>query len=281
VTYNWKYHQAEKKQRLDNGFPNVPQSVFAKLGVTTDVLHAIDKELLGYIILPGMDEYAKFSKGSGMSPFDQGDPLIIFRCEDMQDVWIALRASHDYDWPFVARSGGHSTAGYSSDSQTIIDVTGLNDISLACDDKVSVGPGCTFGKLNRFMKTHKLHIPTGNCDDVRCGGYIQGGGYGYTSRQYGMQIDSVVEFTVILADGQSVTASEEVNPDLFWAMRGGTGGNFGVLVNIIYQAVPMEEIWGFVINYFGDDAPKALKIAQDEFSPEKGLERSRRFNRRP
>ena len=111
MTYNWKYHQAEKKQRLDNGFPNVPQSVFAKLGVTTDVLHAIDKELLGYIILPGMDEYAKFSKGSGMSPFDQGDPLIIFRCEDMQDVWIALRASHDYDWPFVARSGGHSTAG--------------------------------------------------------------------------------------------------------------------------------------------------------------------------
>jgi len=270
--YNYRYHRTAKAKRLEDSWDKVPEKVFAQLGVTTKTLHAIDQELLGYIILPGMSEYQQFRMGKGMSPFDEGSPLIIFRCEDVHDVWVAMKATHDFDWPFVVRSGGHSTAGYSSDSQTIIDLTGLNDISVVGDNRVSVGPGCTFGKLNRFMKANKLHIPTGNCDDVRCGGYVQGGGYGYTSRQHGMQCDVVAEATVMLADGQMVTASADVNPDLYWAISGGTGNNFGVIVNIVYQAVPMEEIWGFVITWSGNDAPAAMKLAQDEYAPDKGLE---------
>ncbi len=272
MSYNYRYHKTAKAKRLEDAWGNVPQEVFAKLSVTTQALHGIDQQMLGVIILPGMKEYPKFRMGQGLSPFDKGSPLIIFRCEDVQDVWIAMQATHDYDWPFVVRSGGHSTAGYSSNSQTIIDLTGLDDISLVGDDRVSAGPGVTFGKLNRFMKAHKLHIPTGNCDDVRCGGYVQGGGYGYTSRQYGMQCDRVREATVMLADGRTVTASKDVNPDLFWALRGGTGNNFGVLVNLVYQAVPMQEIWGFVYTWGAADAPAAMKLAQDEYGPDKGLE---------
>ena len=272
MSYNYRYHKTAKAKRLEESWANVPQEVFAKLGVTTKTLHEIDQAMLGVIILPGMAEYAKFSKGQGLSPFDQGAPLIIFRCEDVHDVWVAMKAAHDFDWPFVARSGGHSTAGFSSDSQTIIDLTGLHDISRIGNDRVSVGPGATFGKLNRFMKAHKLHIPTGNCDDVRCGGYVQGGGYGYTSRQYGMQCDRVAEATVMLADGRIVTASDDVNPDLYWALRGGTGNNFGIIVNLVYQAVPMEEIWGFVYTWGAADAPAAMKLAQDAYAPDKGLE---------
>lgn len=270
--YNYRYHKTAKIERLEESWDKVPQDIFAKLGVTTKTLHAVDAEMLGCIILPGMDEYQTFRMGHGMSPFDEGSPLIVFRCEDIHDVWVSMKACHDFDWPFVARSGGHSTAAFSSDCQSVIDLTGLNDTSVLGDNRVAVGPGCSFGKLNRFMKAHKLHIPTGNCDDVCTGGYVQGGGYGYTSRQHGMQLDTVTELTVMLADGQMVTASADTNADLYWAMRGGTGNNFGIIVNIVYQAVPMEEIWGFVITWGPKDAPEALKVAQDTYAPYEGLE---------
>jgi len=272
MAYNYRHYKRAKAERLAAAWDKVDQLVFARLGVTTDVLHHIDQQLLGQIILKGMEDYPRFQTGKGMSPFDKGEPLIIFRCEDVSDVWLALKACREFDWPFTCRSGGHSTAGYSSDCQSIIDMSGLTDIHLAGDGRVSVGPGCNFGKFNRFMMLHKLHVPTGNCDDVCCGGYVQGGGYGYTSRQFGMQLDTVVEMTVILADGRTVKASKTQNPDLYWAMRGGTGNNFGILVNIVYQAVQWDIMWGFVITWDGDKAAQAMYTAQNTFGPDNGLE---------
>ncbi len=272
MSYNYRFHRRAKAQRLRDELAKVPEVVFAQLGVTTEALEALDARMQGLLILPGMDLYAKFRMGQGLSPFDEGAPLIVFRCEDAQDVWLALEATYAHDWAFVARSGGHSTAGFSSNCETVIDLTGLDSICRLDGDRVSVGPGVTFGKLNRFMKHHGLHIPTGNCDDVRCGGYVQGGGYGYTSRQFGMQCDTVAEVTLILGDGRTVTASAEVNPDLFWAVRGGTGNNFGVLVNIVYQAVPLGKIWGFVYTWGAADAPLAMKRAEEAYGPATGLE---------
>lgn len=272
MAYNTHFHKRAQAERRQASWSTVPEKVFAQLGVTSQELSAVDQQMLGHLVLPGMPAYEQARMGRGMSPFDEGSPLIVFQCQDLHDVWVALQAIRRYDWPFIARSGGHSTAGFSSDCQTIIDLSGLDDISLAGNDRVSAGPGCTFGKLNRFMKAHKLHIPTGNCDDVRCGGYVQGGGYGYTSRQYGMQCDSVVEATLMLADGRTVKASADVNPDLFWAIRGGTGNNFGILVNLVYQAVPLGEVWGFVLTWGANTAAAAMKRAQDTYTPDQGLE---------
>lgn len=266
-----RHRKRAKAQALTGKFSGVPQEVFARLGVTTATIEELAKQMLGEPIMPGMPQYAHFSRGAGLSPYDQGDPQLVFRCMDAQDVWLALRATYDHDWPFVARSGGHSTAGFSSNAEIVIDLTGLDDIAVLGDDRVSAGPGVTFGKLNRFMKMHRLHIPTGNCDDVRCGGYVQGGGYGYTSRQFGMQCDSVVEATLILGDGRTVKASSKVNPDLFWAIRGGTGNNFGIVVNIVYQAVPLGKIWGFVYTWDASSAAEAMDFAERKFGKKTGL----------
>jgi FAD binding domain/Berberine and berberine like len=272
MSYNLRLRRRSKAQRLKDEISAVPEVVIARLGVTTATLVAIDQQMLGELILPGMNLYPKFRMGQGLSVFDEGSPLLVFHCMDAHDVWLALKATHDHGWPFVARSGGHSTAGFSSNSETIIDLTGLDDIAVLEGNRVSVGPGVTFGKLNRFMKQHRLHIPTGNCDDVRCGGYVQGGGYGYTSRQFGLQCDSVAEATVLLGDGRTVKASADVNRDLFWAIRGGTGNNFGIIVNIVYQAVLLGEIWGFVYTWDAENAPGAMARAEDAFGPSKGLE---------
>jgi FAD/FMN-containing dehydrogenase len=274
MRHRWHHHRHHhaKIERREREHPAVDSRVFAKLGVTSEKIGEIESAMLGTIILPGMSEYPEFSKGHGLSVWDQGEPLAIFRCLDAWDVWTALEATWQHNWEFVCRSGGHSTAGYSSNAETVIDLTGLDSIALLDGGRVSVEPGVTLGKLNRFMKLHRLHIPTGNCDDVRVGGYVQGGGYGYTSRQFGMQCDTLVEATVMLGDGRTVRASAQENPDLFWAIRGGTGNNFGIVLSFVFQTVPLEEIWGFVYVWKGDAAPRAMLRAQDAYGLETGLE---------
>ena len=76
---------------------------------------------------------------------------------------------------------------------------------------------------------------------------MQGGGYGYTSVTFGMNCDNVIDLRVMLADGRIVTASESVNTDLWWAMRGGTGGNFGVLLAVRYQLRPLGDVFGWAL----------------------------------
>src|SRR5262249_58520539 len=106
----------------------------------------------------------------------------------------------------------------------------LDDIAIDAGKLTAmVSCGTTFGKLNAALDARGVHLPAGECDDVRMGGFMQGGGYGFTSRTFGMHIDSVTSFRMMLANGRIVTASPKVNSDLFCAVRGATGGKFGRL----------------------------------------------------
>lgn len=83
------------------------------------------------------------------------------------------------------------------------------------------------------------NVVTGLCPTVSIsGGWLQGGGLGWNSRLYGYGVDQVRSFTVVLADGSVVQADACSNPDLFWALRGGGGGNYGIVVHAEYQLQP-------------------------------------------
>jgi hypothetical protein len=146
------------------------------------------------------------------------------------------------------RSGGHCSAGFSAGSGVLIDVSALNDATIDSVNQIAtVGTGCPFSKLDAALDAAGLHVPGGECDDVCIGGYVQGGGYGFTSVTYGMNCDNVIDMRVMLADGSIVTASPSANTDLWWAMRGGTGGNFGVLLSVRYQLRPLGDCWGWAL----------------------------------
>ena len=108
-------------------------------------------------------------------------------------------------------------------------------------------------------------MPSGECGDVCVGGFVQGGGYGYTSRCFGVQSDCVVEFRVMLANGGIVAANATTNSDLYWAMRGGTGGNFGVLLTVTYELFPVQSVWAYAIQWNGADAAAALLEMQTNY----------------
>jgi FAD binding domain/Berberine and berberine like len=128
-----------------------------------------------------------------------------------------------------------------------------------------VQTGARFGAINATLDEYGLHTPGGGCEDVCAGGYMQGGGYGFSSRRYGMNIDNVLSFRMMLADGQVVPASRDRNPDLYWAVRGGTGNNFGVLLDTTYRLHSIGPVWGFSLRWDLEDAPEVLEEMQKNY----------------
>jgi FAD/FMN-containing dehydrogenase len=237
---------------------------FVTLGIPREALADLELQLVGTVVLPGDPDYNKDRQES--NPAFQAYPMIIIYCEVENDVWIAMAVAQAYDLWICVRSGGHSTAGYSVNSGMVIDVSGLSYVQVnSLAQTVTVGAGTDFDTLNGALNSTGLHVPSGECGDVHVGGFVQGGGYGYTSRYFGIQSDCVLSFRVMLANGGIVNASKDANQDLWWAMRGGTGGNFGVLLSVTYQAFPLTSVWAYSIQWDISDAAAALLEMQTNF----------------
>jgi FAD/FMN-containing dehydrogenase len=221
-------------------------------------------KLQGEVVLSGDAPYTD-SRQLSNAAF-QSFPQLIVYCEVFQDVWECLKFARDNHLVITTRSGGHSTAGFSVNDGMVIDTSRLNGVYVDSSRKVAVvGPGTNWGHLNATLADYGLHVPTGICGDVCVAGFMQGGGYGLTSRMFGMNCDNVQEMLVMLADGRIVRASADTNSDLFWAMRGGTGNNFGILLQATYRLHPLRPLWGFGLEWSIEDAPAALVALQADY----------------
>lgn len=234
-------------------------------GVAPKDLEALEAALLGRLVLPGDAGYPDAARQA--NPIFARTPFAIAFCEHEADVRTCILWTHRLGLGLTIRSGGHSTAGYSVADRTLtVDVTGLACVAVDPERLLArVGPGTTFGRLNHLLDHYGLHVPGGACEQVCVGGFTQGGGFGFTSRAYGMNCDNVVEVALLDRQGQRLRASERENPDLFWALRGGTGGNFGAVVEIAYRLHRLESAWGFKLRWSLDDAPAALATMQERY----------------
>ena len=222
-----------------------PQADFIQFGITAEDLAEAQIRFQGTIITKfDVEAYEKARKLS--NPVFDPHPLIIFLCVAESDVAIILGLAARAGIPFTVRSGGHCTAGFSAGPGFLIDVSGLNDVVIDTGSLTAhVGAGCNFRKLSPLLDRNNLHLPIGDCPEVCVAGYMQGGGYSFTSRTFGMNCDNVLDVRVMLADGRIVTASDTQNYDLFWAVCGGTGGNFGVLLSVTFRLRRLGDIMGF------------------------------------
>jgi FAD/FMN-containing dehydrogenase len=254
-----------KTQRLAEEWNRVDETAFRALGVTREELRELEFQLLGRIVLPGMPDYDESRLAGGLCPF-VGAPLIIVYCLVPSDVQLCLTWSHAHDWWVTCRSGGHSTAGYSVNTGMVLDVSGISYVSVDPRTNLArVGAGTQFHELNSVLNTYRLHVPGGTCPDVGVAGYMQGGGYGLTSLLFGMNCDHVTEAKLMLADGRMVIADSTTNADLFWAIRGGTGNNFGVLLEVTYRVEELDRMWGFCLQWPLEEAPAVLAALQSDY----------------
>jgi FAD/FMN-containing dehydrogenase len=227
----------------------VDDDVFRRFGVTRQYVEEMEKQFQGRIELPGMPGYDTDRQGNPLYP---AFPKMIAYCANAHDVALALNMARDHGWKGLTtcRAGGHSTAGYSVNDWMVIDVSLMDDVVIDPNRRLmTVGAGANWGRINAKLNLYQLHVPGGGCENVGVAGYMQGGGYGFTSREYGMNCDNVVQATVMLASGDVVVANKQKNIGLFWAVRGGTGNQFGVVLEIVYGLHDLYDVWGFSIQW--------------------------------
>lgn len=235
-----------RNQEIFERWDQHPDSDFVERGISREAVKAVQGRLLGKIILPRDPCYNTDRKL--FDPVFDPHPSMIVYCAGASDVAEALGLAAQSGQPFTVRSSGHCTGGFSGGSGVMIDVSLMNSITVdVAAQTATVGPGCTFDLLNKTLDKMGLHVPGGECPDVCVAGYVQGGGYGFTSVTFGMSCDNVISFEVMLADGSIVMASESVNYDLWWALRGGTGGNYGIVLAITYQLRPLGSCFGWAL----------------------------------
>ena len=162
-------------------------------------------------------------------------PLVIVYCQENQDVIQAIKWAKQYGVPFRIRSGTHHYEGYSTGDQLlVIDVSCMNRIELN-ETTVYVQGGVRNRELYEAVCGAGYPFPGGGCPTVGVAGYTLGGGWGYSSRLFGLGCDQLIEAEVITAEGQLIVANANQHEDLFWALRGSGGGNFGVVTSLTYR----------------------------------------------
>jgi FAD/FMN-containing dehydrogenase len=170
-------------------------------------------------------------------------PAVIARPAGAADVVAAVEFARESSLPIGVRSGGHSVAGHSMpDEGLVIDLSLMKGVRVDRDRGTArAAAGVLWGEYDRETQAFGLHTPGGRVTTTGVGGFTVGGGYGWTSPKFGLTCDNLVSADVVTADGRLVTASEDENEDLFWAIRGG-GGNFGVVTSFEYRVHPLGPI---------------------------------------
>jgi FAD/FMN-containing dehydrogenase len=172
-------------------------------------------------------------------------PRLIAQCVDVADVIEAVRFGRRSGLEIAVRGGGHSGAGLGSvDDGLVIDLSLMRGVLVDPDQRLArVLGGTVLGEVDHVTHAFGLAAPFGIISTTGVGGLTLGGGVGNLTRTLGLSVDNLVAADVVLADGSFVTATEDRNEDLFWALRGG-GGNFGVVTAFTFRLSQVSKIVG-------------------------------------
>ncbi|KAA1138417.1 hypothetical protein PGTUg99_005563 [Puccinia graminis f. sp. tritici] len=191
-------------------------------------------------VFPGDQNYEKFSNSFNRRLSYK--PAAIVFPNNTNAVASAVKLGVEEKLPLSPRSGGHSYAAYGlggTDGTLVIDLQRINSISVdGSTGEAVIGAGIRLGDIAVALNAQGGRaLPHGLCPYVGLGGHAAFGGYGFTSRQWGLTLDRIVSHEVVLADGSIVTTSSTAHPDLFWALRG-AGGSYGIMTAIRFRTEP-------------------------------------------
>jgi hypothetical protein len=191
-------------------------------------------------------------------------PALIARCADVADVQTAVRAAASAGVLTAVRCGGHSLAGFGScEGGMVIDLSRLRAVHV--DERTRrahFAGGCLLGTIDTATQKVGLAFPAGVVSHTGAAGLVLGGGTGWLNRLHGLSCDNVEGFSLVVADGSLVRASNKENPDLFWALRGG-GGNFGVVTEFEVRLHAVSSVLFGAGFCAGDDIAGIVKRWRD------------------
>ena len=186
-------------------------------------------------------------------------PLAIVQCLTANGAGLAVKWARTHEIAHCALAGGHSYEGFSSCSGLMIDVRKMNGIAVdATNQTARIGAGCLLGDIAVALFQYKLALPAGSCRPVGVAGLALGGGHGLSARKFGLTCDNLISAHIVAANGDELDANSNENPDLFWALRGGGGGNFGIVTEFTFKVHPVDCVILFSISWPDDSFRTAI-----------------------
>src|SRR4029450_2279405 len=172
-------------------------------------------------------------------------PALIARCQGTADIVDSIHFARENGLEISVRGGGHSVGGRAvSDGVLTTDPSPMKGMRVdPTERRLRSQPGVIWRELNREAALHGLATTGGLISTTGIAGYTLGGGLGWLMSKDGLAADNLLGVELVTATGDILDVTEEANPDLMWALRGG-GGNFGVAASLEYGLHPFETIHG-------------------------------------
>jgi FAD/FMN-containing dehydrogenase len=234
--------------------------------LTRRATRALRSAVRGPVLLPRTPGYdaARLvynTRYDGIRPDAVVQPL------DTRDVQAVVRWAGRFGVRVVPRSGGHDYAGYSTTSNgVVVDLRRLRRIRIA-NGRASVGAGAQLIDVYARLARRGLLVPAGSCPSVGIAGLTLGGGHGLSGRRYGLTCDNLVAATIVTPDGRVRRVDADGDEDLYWACRGGGGGNFGIVTSLTLRAHRARSAAWFFVRFPWSQAGEAL-AAWQRFAPQ-------------
>ena len=238
----------------------------APSALSKQAARALRSAVKGKVIFPRSPGYSRARLVYNLR-YDGARPEAVVQVENTADVAAAVKWANRFDVPIVARSGGHSYAGYSTTTNgVVIDLSKLGGVSVS-NGKARVGAGVQLIDMQRALTRRGLSVPSGSCPSVGISGLTLGGGHGLAGRRFGLTTDNLTAATIVTADGRVRQVDANTNEDLYWACRGGGGGNFGIVTSFTLQTHRARGAAWFFISWPWSQAAQAL-AAWQRFAPD-------------
>jgi len=197
--------------------------------------------------------------------YDANKPYAVVYAQSVHDVAEAVTYAERHHLPVRPRCGCHSYEAFSSlvKDGVIIDVSDLDHVSYDRETgQAKVGAGIDMLTLTNTLAEVGVTFPMATGPSVGIAGLVQGGGVGLTSRLWGMTCDNLLDVEIVTAEGEIIHANEHDHSDLFWALRGGGGGNFGICTEFTFQTHPLMLVGVYNISYQWSDFEQIVDIWQ-------------------
>jgi FAD/FMN-containing dehydrogenase len=191
-------------------------------------------------------------------------PALIARCVSKADVAAAVKLAQSEELEVSVRGGGHGVAGTAiCQDGLVIDLSLMKGIAVDPDAREIIAePGVLWREFDQAAEVYQLATTGGQVSHTGIAGLTLGGGLGYLMGKHGAVCDNLLSVEVVTADGEVVTASEDVNPELFWAIRG-AGANFGVVTSFRYRLHPLSGVLAGLLLHPRDRAGELIEFYRE------------------
>jgi FAD/FMN-containing dehydrogenase len=228
-------------------------------------LDDLRSRLTGRLLLPGQEGFRAASVPAN-GRYRMVTPVAVAQVADEADVVTCVTWCTENGVSPTGRGGGHSYAGFSTTEGLLIDLHRLNSVTVDRASATAVSGGAALNlDFFKALSDGPLVLPGGTCLGVGVGGLVLGGGIGYNTHWAGLTADHLVATRIVTADGQVREVDATNEPDLYWALRGGAGGSFGINTSFTFSLaeIPVADVAWYRFDWYGADAAGAVLAAFD------------------